>query len=80
MKGWGNPAFWGKKLQIIKCKLRGFTVFRKRKAGLMNQTPTFEIATSFCNEREGMGARMTYWKGKWQRGSGKGNCHGKKIF
>ena len=35
-----------------------FTVFRKIKTGLMNQPPTLEIATSFCNEREGMGVSI----------------------
>lgn len=55
----GKSCFLGKKLQIIRCKLQGFAVFRKRKTSLMNQPPTFEIATSFCNEREGMDSRCS---------------------
>jgi hypothetical protein len=34
-KGWKSPAFLEEK----------FSVFRKRKTGLMNQTPTLEIAS-----------------------------------
>ena len=52
----------------------------------MNQTPTFEIATSLRNEREGMGVSINcsgcgddILEGGMSE-EGKGNCHGKKIF
>jgi hypothetical protein len=31
--GWGNSAFWGKRLQIIKCKLLRVYRFQKKKDG-----------------------------------------------